>query len=87
MAGSKNSDSRKLEVYLQRAEARNEELEATVRMLPYSEKYVCWRKELLFQPVFLGQQVQSIGGSGNVHQSESNYYYGGVFRPNEDPVH
>ena len=26
-------------------------------------------------------------GGGNVHQPEGNYSYGGVFRPNEDPVH
>ena len=26
-------------------------------------------------------------GSSNVHQPEGNYSYGGVFRPNEDPVH
>ena len=32
-AGSKNNDSRKLEDYLQRTEARNVELEATIRTL------------------------------------------------------
>ena len=88
-AGSKNNDSRKLEDYLQRTEARNVELEATIRTL---QRKICMlEKATPISTCVPGQTSTnhwgSSQGSSNVHQPEGNYSYGGVIRPNEDPVH
>ena len=86
--GSKNVDSRKLEDYLQKTEARNVELEATIRTL---QRKICLleKDNPILANVTGPPGIDNLGPSqmiGSAGHSEVSYSNGGASKPAEDPV-
>ena len=87
--GSKNVDSRKLEDYLQKTEARNVELEATIRTL---QRKICLQVEKdnpILANVTGPPGIDNLGPSQKIDgagQYEVSYPNGGAFKSVEDPV-